>query len=165
MISDKEKQIVAWWHKQRSIAVVAACYHYVETLRLLKLYYDSHKDVDKPLEACDEASPFRDDSASSKSKRKKSSLDEIIEQRLQESETGLIQLANAFEKGKLLIENVEEEFPPDKIFAELERLQFNSSKIVDAYMLLCSDKAKTRMFFEAPDAYRLDVIHKLMSQL
>ncbi|XP_042425617.1 uncharacterized protein LOC122013408 [Zingiber officinale] len=163
MISDNEKQIIAWWHKQRSVAVVAACYHYVETLKLLKLYYDSHKDVDKPLEVCDEASPFRDDSASSKSKRKRSSLDENIEQRLQESEARLIRLANAIEQGKLIIENVEEEFPPDKIFAELERLQFNPSKIVDAYMLLCFDKAKARIFFEAPDAYRLDVIHKLMS--
>ncbi|XP_074561012.1 uncharacterized protein LOC141817238 isoform X2 [Curcuma longa] len=120
-------------------------------------------------ETRDEASSFQDDAISSKSKRKRSAVSETIDKRLQDSESGLLWIASALENGQLTIRKanrprVEEEFTRKEIFTELERLEVDPSKIVDAYLLLSADKEKTKTFFGAPEAYRLNVIYRMMSQ-
>ncbi|XP_074568346.1 uncharacterized protein LOC141824901 [Curcuma longa] len=121
------------------------------------------------IKPCGEGSPILDDQVPSKFKRKRSAMNETNDKKLQDSEIGLLRIATALEKGKLKIKEADnptvEEFSRKEIFAELERLQVDSSKIIDAYLLLSADKEKTKTFFGAPEPYRLSVIYKMMSQL
>lgn len=121
------------------------------------------------IKPCGEGSPILDDQMPSKFKRKRSAMNETHDKKFQDSEIGILRIATALEKGKLKIKEADhptvEEFSRKEIFAELERLQVDSSKIIDAYLLLSADKEKTKTFFGAPEPYRLSVIYKMMSQL